>query len=133
MSGNRSQAVDISIVFVLFILLAGCSDEVPEDNQWEFTDPDPSHVEDVEQWERPELVDENLDILWVVNNSGFLCRSAWDWREAQSDFVNILVDLEIDFHIALTTTHMEDDDPLEPLARPGHFQSTPQPIPRQDP
>ncbi len=77
---------------------------------------------------------QELDLLWTIDNSGSMCRSQNVLREGIDGFVDTLDDINIDFHIAVTTTHMigtEDEDPssLEPIAQPGYLQSTPQPAP----
>lgn len=71
-----------------------------------------------------------VDVLWMIDNSATMCGAQQILREGIVDFVEALDGA--DFHFAITTTHMEDNYPLEPLARPGHFQSTPQPLPGFD-
>lgn len=78
---------------------------------------------------------EKLDILWMIDNSGSMCRSQGVLRSGIRDFVQILGEINLDFHIAVTTTHMKEfaEYPLEPVALPGRLQSTPQPVPGFDP
>lgn len=49
-------------------------------------------------------------------------------------FASTLNEAEVDFHIGVTTTHMlsREEYSFEPVAQPGHLQSTPQPIPGYD-
>ena len=71
-----------------------------------------------------------LDLLFVVDNSGSMCQ---EQDQLTSSFRSMAERLnDVDFHIAITTTHMEAQYPLEPLARPGTIQSTPQPLPGFD-
>ncbi len=72
---------------------------------------------------------EKLDILWMIDNSGSMCRSQGVLREGIRSFVEILGEIDLDFHIGVTTTHMEPEYNPEPLARPGYLQSQPQPLP----
>lgn len=82
-----------------------------------------------------------IDILWMIDNSGSMCRSQQIVRNSIDDFVEILTEVNLDFHMGVTTTHMADcDNPdyesvcnREPVAVAGHLQSTPQPIPGFDP
>ncbi len=73
-----------------------------------------------------------LDVLWVIDNSGSMCQEQAALRDNFDRFVERLDDAVVDFHIGVTTTHLEDDFSLEPVARPGHLQSTPQPLPGFD-
>ncbi len=85
---------------------------------------------------------EELDLLWMIDNSGSMCRSQQVVRESIDDFIDILTDVNLDFHISTTTTHMLGDHIFEdsavnpadrePVAQPGHLQATPQPIPGTD-
>ncbi len=88
-----------------------------------------------------------LDILWMIDNSGSMCRSQSILRDGIDEFVDILDGGELDFHIAVTTSHLLDCDELdpeeqplryfqacvyEPVASAGRLQATPQPIPGPD-
>lgn len=73
-----------------------------------------------------------LDLLLVIDNSGSACGVQSALRNGFRAFLGPLTDAEVDVRIALTTTHMRADYPLEPVARPGHIQSTPQPVPGFD-
>ncbi len=68
-----------------------------------------------------------VDILWTLDNSASMCDAQATIRQGILSFAENIAD--VDFHIAVTTTHMDEDFPLEPVASPGHFQSTPQPLP----
>lgn len=75
-----------------------------------------------------------LDLLWVVDNSGSMCQEQAQLRESFDRFIQEFADGDVDFHIGITTTHMpETDYPLEPVAESGVLQSTPQPVPGFDP
>ncbi len=93
---------------------------------------------------------EKIDILWMIDNSGSMCRSQGILRESITEFVDILDEVNIDFHIGVTTSHMlrsceyyqeehNGEHPntwwacnYEPIAVAGKLQSTPQPIPGPD-
>jgi hypothetical protein len=76
---------------------------------------------------------ENLDLLWVIDNSGSMCQEQKSLRDNFDRFIEQLDETNLNLHIGVTTTHMEDDPRLfEPIARPGHLQSTPQPLPGYD-
>ncbi len=84
---------------------------------------------------------EKLDLLWMIDNSGSMCRSQEVVRDSIDELVELFVERGVDFQMGITTTHMVDcDDPdkqsvcaREPVAVAGHLQSTPQPIPGFDP
>ena len=86
-------------------------------------------LSDVE-FRQPTSVDPNLklDLLWVIDNSGSMCQEQAALRQNFDRVVDELDETGIDFHLGVTTTHMEEDFPTEPVARPGHLQSTPQPV-----
>lgn len=73
-----------------------------------------------------------LDMLWVVDNSGSMCQEQKVLRDNFNQFIDQLDDTSLDFHIGVTTTDMNPDYALEPVAQPGHLQSTPQPVPGFD-
>ena len=88
---------------------------------------------------------QEIDILWMIDNSGSMCRSQEIIRNSIGSFVEILEEVNIDFHIGITTTHpyvcadYAPGDPEYPaacdretVANLGHLQSTPQPIPGFD-
>jgi hypothetical protein len=77
----------------------------------------------------------SIDILWVIDNSGSMCQQQRVLRDNFDRFIDGLDEAGLDFHIAVTTTHMMEPSsyPFEPVALPGHFQSTPQPVPGFDP
>ena len=86
-----------------------------------------------------------FDILWVIDNGASMCGAQQTLRNGIAHFADLLLDADIDFHLGFTTTHplqCEDVDPgdhryeacqQEPVARPGHLQATPQPIPAHEP
>lgn len=76
---------------------------------------------------------QKLDMLWVVDNSGSMCQEQKALRENFDTFVNELQKTNLNFHIGVTTTDMNGEYMLEPVAEPGHLQSTPQPVPGFDP
>jgi hypothetical protein len=76
---------------------------------------------------------EQIDILWVVDNSGSMCQEQKILGDNFDAFINELDGTTLDFHLSVTTTHMIDNYLPEPVARPGYLQSTPQPVPGFDP
>lgn len=75
----------------------------------------------------------STDFLWVIDNSVSMCQEQTVLRNGFEDFIAQLPELDIDFHIGVTTTHMFEGNQLETVARPGLLQSTPQPLPGFDP
>lgn len=73
-----------------------------------------------------------LDMLWVVDNSGSMCQEQATLRDNFELFIEKLNETNLDFHIGVTTTDMNPDYVLEPVASPGRLQSTPQPVPGFD-
>lgn len=67
------------------------------------------------------------DILWVIDNSGSMCEEQAALRENFQRFIEDISKRNIDFHIGVTTTHM-DEASQETVARPGELQSMPQPV-----
>jgi hypothetical protein len=75
-----------------------------------------------------------MDILWVVDNSGSMCQEQKLLADNFDKFISELGNARLDFHLGLTTTHVPQGAyPLEPVARAGHLQSRPQPLPSFDP
>lgn len=77
----------------------------------------------------PSADPEEVDILWVIDNSGSMCQEQEALRDKFDQFVEQFAEENIDFHIGVTTTHMQAISSSDPVARPGHLQSTPQPVP----
>ncbi len=75
---------------------------------------------------------DQVDILMVVDNSGSMCQEQAQLRDGARAMFARLVDDGIDFQVGITTTDTNPDYPLEPVARPGALQSTPQPLPGFD-
>lgn len=78
---------------------------------------------------------EKVDILWMIDNSGSMCQEQTLLRDGFANFVEILGEVNLDFHIGVTTTHFVDEAQghgTEPVAQPGYLQSTPQPLPGFD-
>lgn len=73
-----------------------------------------------------------LDMLWVVDNSGSMCQEQTALRNNFELFIEKLNETNLDFHIGVTTTDMNANYVLEPVAEPGLLQSTPQPVPGFD-
>lgn len=67
-----------------------------------------------------------IDILMVVDNSGSMCQQQHVLTDQAAEFFNQLADT--DFHLGVTTTHMNEDYPPETVAVPGHLQNRIQPI-----
>jgi hypothetical protein len=76
-----------------------------------------------------ETIQPKMDILWVIDNSGSMCEEQAALRQNFSRFANQLVAEGVDFNLGITTTHMEENYPIETVAKAGELQSTPQPIP----
>ena len=62
-----------------------------------------------------------LDMLWVVDNSGSMCQEQKTLRDNFNLFIEKLNETNLDFHIGVTTTDMNPDYVLEPVASPGRF------------
>ncbi len=83
-------------------------------------------------------VSPKLDILWMIDNSGSMCQEQKALRDNFGKFIYVLAEIDLDFHIGITTTHFitpEHKSGLgkrEPVALPGHLQLTPQPLPGYD-
>ena len=75
---------------------------------------------------------EKLDILWMIDNSGSMCRSQGVLRDGIEEFIEIIGQINLDFHIGVTTTHVTEASMVEPVAQSGRLQSTPQPLPGFD-
>lgn len=78
-----------------------------------------------------------VDLLWVVDNSGSMCRQQQLLRENFARFVDQFADAaKLDVQLGVTTTHVpaaqSPSARLEPLAQPGHLQAQPQPVPGLD-
>ncbi len=79
-----------------------------------------------------------LDILWMIDNSGSMCQEQKALRDNFDEFINVLAEIDLDFHLGITTTHYITPDhestlgKREPVALPGHLQLTPQPLPGFD-
>ncbi len=57
-----------------------------------------------------------VDVLWVIDNSGSMSDEVGDLADAFQTFIDAFVDYELDYHIGVITTDM--DDP----AHSGRFQ-----------
>lgn len=75
---------------------------------------------------------DQIDILWVIDNSGSMCQEQTMLRRNFASFVDEISATTLDFQVAITTTHTNPEYPLEPVAQPGRLQSTPQPVPGFD-
>ncbi|MFW5966326.1 MAG: hypothetical protein ACOCV2_02355, partial [Persicimonas sp.] len=72
---------------------------------------------------------EAVDILWVIDNSGSMCEEQESLRENFRHFITQFSEAGTDFHIGTTTTQMFADHDQDAVARPGHIQAVPQPVP----
>lgn len=71
-----------------------------------------------------------MDILWVIDNSFSMCQEQKVLRDNFNEFIKGIQQTNLDFHIAVTTTHApESGFTIEPIAQEGRLQSTPQPVP----
>ncbi len=70
-----------------------------------------------------------VDILWVIDNSGSMCQEQEILAQNFDLFIDEIDKGNLDFHIGVTTTDMEVKRPTDPVSKPGHLQATPQPIP----
>ncbi len=73
-----------------------------------------------------------IDMLWVIDNSGSMCQEQDTLAKNFKLFIDEIDETNLDFHIAVTTTHMAANYAPEPVAIPGYIQATPQPIPGFD-
>lgn len=128
----RDLSVRASVCLLAAVLVAGCSG--PSGGSGSSTDVGVSNDADGDQqgWQTVELGGEEeetpkIDLLWVIDNSGTMCEEQAELRDTFSDFVETVADGSIDLHTAVTTTHFNENFPLEQVARPGHLQSTPHP------
>ncbi len=74
----------------------------------------------------PATNESQLDLLWVVDNSGSMCDQQAELRKNFGEFLGDVSEKPIDFNMAVTTTQIEDAF-YEEIARAGHIQSTPHP------
>lgn len=77
-----------------------------------------------------------MDILWVVDNSGSMCQEQKVLRDNFDQFIDVIKNTTLDFHIGITTTHAPASDVkavLETVAEEAKLQSQPQPVPGTDP
>lgn len=74
-----------------------------------------------------------MDILWMISNSDTMCGSQQMLRDGADAFADGLADSDIDFHVGVTTSHMEEESTEEPVAEAGRLQATPQPVPGDAP
>lgn len=71
-----------------------------------------------------------LDSLWVIDNSPSMCTRQQVLRANIRGYAYHVS--QFDMHLAVTTTHGPEDpdaSSTEPVARFGHLQATPQPVP----
>ncbi len=136
----RYRAVRIAgWMLVAVVLVAGCSEPSGEAG-WSLdggvsNDSSVSKDVDGEQqgWESVQVGGDEgessakVDLLWVIDNSGTMCERQATLREDFARFVEDEVDGSVDLHTAVTTTHFNEQFPLEKVARPGYLQSTPHP------
>ncbi len=74
-----------------------------------------------------------VDVLWVIDNSGSMCQEQRMLRENFAEFVDEFGDRALDLQVGVTTTDTREEREFGPVARPGELQATPQPIPGFDP
>lgn len=70
-----------------------------------------------------------MDILWVIDNSNSMCQEQGVLRDNFDRFISEIQQTQLDFHIAVTTTHAPDVGITDPVAQEAHIQSRPQPVP----
>ncbi len=78
----------------------------------------------------------DIDILWMIDNSGSMCEEQKVLRENFQTFIQQLTRTTINFHIGVTTTHVPPSNfpgSVEPVSIPFQLQSTPQPVPGSAP
>lgn len=101
------------------------ADDVTEvDSGDDVSDADSDTADDVDTGVQEPMA--AVDILWTIDNTGGMCSSQAAIRNGMEQFAEAIA--EVDFHIAVTTTQMIETT-NEPVAKPGQFQSTPQPLP----
>jgi hypothetical protein len=74
-----------------------------------------------------------VDLLWVIDNSGSMCQEQRQLQQNFQRFIDVLTVNPVDFNLAVTTTHFLESSSFEPVAQPGHIQSTPSPVTSFDP
>ena len=71
---------------------------------------------------------EQLDLLWVIDNSGSMCEEQEALRASFRRFIETLRERPIDFNMAVTTTNYRAPyEVVAPSEKFGHIQSTPHP------
>src|SRR5690554_6037935 len=71
----------------------------------------------------------SVDILWMIDNSGSMCKIQESIRENFLRFIDQITTQNIDFQMGVTTTDFAKNAVSEPLSRPGYLQGIPQPVP----
>lgn len=75
-------------------------------------------------------VAEQVDVLWVIDNSSSMCLKQEVLRDNFELFADELIAGRKDFHISVTTTHApEREESDEPVAEEALIQAIPQPVP----
>lgn len=76
----------------------------------------------------------DMDILWVIDNSGSMCQEQKFLRENFTKFIDQIKDTQLNFHIGITTTHApgEGSPSIAIVAQEARLQSEPQPVPGPD-
>lgn len=115
-------------------VFAGChSDEFDDpDDAWQLEQPDdnaPDNLQHENPGLQPDPSVDPVDVLWTIDNTASACRMQRTLWEGLDAFIEQLADTGSDFQLGVTTTQMSEDALFDPVAQPGHLQSTPQPVP----
>ena len=151
---NHRLLVIAGFVATLSLMAPSCSCEDDVHNQFqigeEFVeddagDGDDGGFEDVDADDQdsspddpvvlPDLDDldgERIDFLWVIDNSATMCRVQRSLDKGIERFLDILEVVNLDVHLAVTTTEMSADPASSVAAVGGRLQTTPQPLPGFD-
>src|SRR5690554_1371692 len=71
----------------------------------------------------------SVDILWMIDNSGSMCKIQESIRENFLNFIDQITTQNIDFQMGVTTSDFALSSVNEAVSRPGYLQAVPQPVP----
>lgn len=79
-----------------------------------------------ENWTQAEAA--AIDVLWVIDNSGSMSSVVGDLSDAFLSFISVFVGLDLDYHIGVVTTDMDDSTHSGKFRGPVITTSTPDPV-----
>lgn len=71
----------------------------------------------------------SVDILWMIDNSGSMCKIQESIRQNFLNFIDQITLQNIDFQMGVTTSDFARSSVSEVVSRPGYLQAVPQPVP----